>query len=101
MGVAIGGFPFLLSGKVCFFVGLTGGTSSSIEARSISKKLISFLGFSFRNVVEKNMVSGLEKYGKEGHGVISGTCDLVQRDFHCCGILSFTDWSGVANFSEG
>jgi len=55
----------------------------------------------FRKVVEKNMVSGLEKYGKEGHGGISATWDLVQRDFHCCGVTNFMDWSGVGNYSEG
>merc|ERR1719186_691064 len=91
MGVLICVMPFLFSG--------------------ITKKLLSFLvlifgflgfvSFSYRNVVEKNMVSGLEKYGTEGHGGISGTWDLVQRDFHCCGVTNYMDWSGVGNYSEG
>jgi len=103
-GVAICVWPFLLS-------------LVSQESDSMNSKLRLFLaiifGFgyiyvfamtddiSFRNVVEKNMVSGLEKYGKEGHGGISATWDLVQRDFHCCGVTNFMDWSGVGNYSEG
>ena len=59
------------------------------------------LGHSFRNKVEGNMWSGLENYGKEGHGGISHTWDLVQRDLHCCGVTNYMDWSGVSNFSEG
>jgi len=107
-GVAICVLPFLLS--------LGSQESDSMNCKLVCFSIIAiglvFCYFfvmmddgphkcSFRNVVEKNMVSGLEKYGKDGHGGISNTWDLVQRDFHCCGVLSFTDWSGVTNFSEG
>jgi len=54
-----------------------------------------------RNEVEKNMKKGLENYGKEGHGGVNGTWDLVQRDLKCCGVSNYTDWAGVGTFTEG
>merc|ERR1719186_727244 len=86
------------------------GLCNGISRRGLSLLLVliyffmmgSMMGWNVhRKRIEKQMRSGLEKYGKEDHGGFSGNWDLMQRDFHCCGVTNFMDWSGVGNFSEG
>jgi len=44
-------------------------------------------------VIEKKMKEGMDNYGKEASKGVSDTWDLVQSNYHCCGVTNSSDWA--------
>jgi len=54
-------------------------------------------------VIEKKMKEGMDNYGKEESKGVSDTWDLVQSNYHCCGVTNSSDWATAlpAQFQAG
>jgi CD63 antigen len=42
--------------------------------------------------VNKNMIDGMDNYGKEGYNGVTDTWDIVQKNLKCCGVEGKSDW---------
>merc|ERR1712059_49029 len=47
--------------------------------------------------VNKNMIEGMDNYGKEGFGGVTDTWDIVQKNLKCCGVENQSDWNDHNN----
>lgn len=43
--------------------------------------------------VTKNMINGMENYGKPQYEGVTHTWDIVQTELHCCGVKAPGDWA--------
>jgi len=54
-----------------------------------------------RELISKNMRDGMQSYNKNGSAGVTQTWDIMQSDFHCCGVNNYTEWFAVPMFSNG
>merc|ERR1712111_251632 len=53
-----------------------------------------------RNLVEKKMKEGMQKYDASESGGVTETWNIMQHDSKCCGVEGFKDWENTP-FSQG
>jgi len=51
--------------------------------------------------VEKNMIEGMDNYGKSDFGGVTDTWDIVQKNLKCCGVQDKNDWNIHRNDTFG
>ncbi|XP_061420457.1 tetraspanin-4-like isoform X1 [Lethenteron reissneri] len=44
---------------------------------------------------QKDLIHGLKLYGQQGNVGLTNAWNIVQTDFHCCGVGNYTDWFDV------
>lgn len=46
-------------------------------------------------IIEDNMKKGLTNYEQPEHDGVTQTWDLIQKEYKCCGITTYTDWANT------
>ena len=48
-------------------------------------------------VIRKRMEEGLDAYNSTDSDNVTDPWDMLQQDFHCCGIDNYTNWGMSTN----
>ncbi|ELU15050.1 hypothetical protein CAPTEDRAFT_151708 [Capitella teleta] len=51
--------------------------------------------------VKTSLETAIPKYDKENHPGVVDAWDRAQKEFECCGVYNYTDWSGQGTVKDG
>ena len=53
-----------------------------------------------KDMIKSQMEQGLNNYNTSDHGVVTGTWNLIQNNFDCCGVDTYKDWKNGSEFGQ-